>query len=205
MRKNINTAKGRKISSTKWLERQLNDPFVEKAKKFGYRSRASFKLIEINDKFKIFERGQKVLDLGSAPGGWSQIIVKKVGEGNVDAVDLLNMEYIKGVNFIQGDFLSLGESLSKKYDVIVSDMAANTTGNKSTDQIRTAELVEQAFNFAIENLKEDGCFIAKIFQSKEEQDLFGIIRKHFKTLKRFKPESSRKESVEIYFVGINKI
>ena len=156
----VKTAKNRKISSTKWLQRQLNDPYVILAKDNGYRCRAAFKILEIDDKFKIFKKGLKVLDLGSAPGGWSQVVVKKVGKNNVIAVDILDMDLIPGVKFIKQDFLTDNatdiikkESNFSKFDVVMSDMAANTTGDKKTDHIRTLNLVEQALDFSLTILK----------------------------------------------------
>jgi len=207
-RQNIRTAKGRKVSSTRWLERQVNDPYVALAKQKGYRSRASFKILEIDNKFKVFKNGLKVLDLGSAPGGWSQVVVKKVGSGNVLAVDLLDMQPIPGVKFIQQDFLApeakkriLDEIGSEKYDIIMSDMAANTTGNRSVDHIRTSSLVEEAFNFSLDILREGGTFIAKVFQGGTEPELFSEMKQRFRSVKHFKPSSSRKESVEMYVVA----
>ena len=205
----VKTAKNRKISSTRWLQRQLNDPFVLEAKNRGYRSRASFKIIEINDKFKIFKKGYKVLDLGSAPGGWSQIAVDKVGYNNVLAVDILNMDPISGVKFIQQDFLApeaenriLKEMNGEKYDVVMSDMAANTIGDKKLDHLRTMNLVESALFFAKKVLKENGVFVAKVFQGGTEKELLDDLNKSFKTVKHFKPESSRKDSVEMYVVAL---
>ena len=207
-KKNIKTARRRKVSSTRWLERQLNDPFVALAKQKGYRSRASFKILEIDNKFKIFKKNYKVLDLGSAPGGWSQVISQKVGKDNILAVDILDMQPLTGVNFIKQDFLApeaeqiiLNEIGGEKYNVVMSDMAANTTGNKNIDHIRTSALVEEAYNFALKVLKEDGTFIAKVFQGGTEPELFKNMKQNFKTVKHFKPKSSRKESVEIYVVA----
>lgn len=207
-KKNIKTARRRKVSSTRWLERQLNDPFVALAKQKGYRSRASFKILEIDNKFKIFKKNYKVLDLGSAPGGWSQVISQKVGKDNILAVDILDMQPLTGVKFIKQDFLApeaeqiiLNKIGGEKYNVVMSDMAANTTGNKNIDHIRTSALVEEAYNFALKVLKEDGTFIAKVFQGGTEPELFKNMKQNFKTVKHFKPESSRKESVEIYVVA----
>lgn len=207
-KRNIKTAKRRKVSSTRWLERQLNDPYVALAKQNGYRSRASFKILEIDEKFKIFKKGFKVLDLGSAPGGWSQVVSKKVGKDNVLAVDILDMAHIDGVKFIQQDFLApeadsriMDEIGGEKYDVVMSDMAANTTGDKSIDHLRTSALVEQAFNFALKVLKSGGVFVAKVFQGGTEPELFKIMKQKFKSVKHFKPDSSRKESVEMYVIA----
>lgn len=204
----VKTARGRKISSVKWLQRQINDPYVKEAKERGYRSRAAFKIMEINEKFKLFKKGYRVLDLGSAPGGWSQIIVGIVGENNVLATDILKMEYISGVKFIQKNFLDddakdilLNEMNGKKYDVVVSDMAANTTGDRKTDNIRTSNLVENALDFAITVLKKDGSFVAKVFQGGAEKSIFDKLKMNFKMVKHFKPESSRKDSVEMYVIA----
>lgn len=204
----VKTAKKRTVSSTKWLQRQLNDPFVHEAQERGYRSRAAFKILEIDKKFKIFKKGQKVLDLGSAPGGWSQIIVQKVGHGNVLALDILKMDEIEGVDFIQYNFLLddakkvlMDRIGGKKYDVVVSDMAANTTGDRQTDHLRTLGLIESAFYFAITILKDGGSFVGKVFQGGLEKELFDEFKRNFKEVKHFKPDSSRKESVEMYIVA----
>lgn len=205
---NVKTAKHRKISSTKWLQRQLNDPFVQEAKLRGYRSRAAFKILEMNDKFKLFKKGYKVLDLGSAPGGWSQVVSEKVGNGNILAVDILPMEPLSGIKFIQQDFLAteatsiiLKQINNDKYDVVMSDMAANTTGNRKLDHLRTMALVEGAFDFSLKVLKTGGSFVAKIFQGGTENVLLNKIKENFETVKHFKPKSSRKDSVEMYLVA----
>jgi 23S rRNA (uridine2552-2'-O)-methyltransferase len=204
----VKTAKYRKISSTRWLQRQLNDPFVQEAKARGYRCRAAFKIMEIDSKFKIFKKGYRVLDLGSAPGGWSQVVSEKVGDGNVLAVDILKMDAIPGVKFIQQDFLApeaediiLKKMDNKKYNVVMSDMATNTTGDKKTDHIRTMLLVESAFNFSIQVLADEGVFICKIFQGGTEKNLLDRMKYYFKSVKHFKPTSSRKNSVEMYVVA----
>lgn len=208
-KRSIKTAKRRKASSVKWLERQINDPYVTLAKQKGFRSRASFKIMEIDEKFKIFKKGYKVLDLGCAPGGWSQVILNKVGSGNILALDILPVQPINGVKILQQDFLAedaekkiLKEIGGEKYNVVMSDMAANTTGNKSIDHIRTSALVEEAFNFSMKVLKEGGTFIAKIFQGGTEPELFNRMKQNFKTVRHFKPNSSRKESVEMYVVAL---
>lgn len=205
----VKTAKNRKISSTNWLQRQLNDPYVEEAKNRGYRARSAFKILEINEKFKIFKKGYKVLDLGAAPGGWSQIAVEKVGYDNVLSVDILPMDYIKGVKIIQKDFLAddakdliLGKMNGEKYNVVMSDMAANTTGDRKTDYLRTMLLVETAFDFAVKVLANEGTFVSKIFQGGAEKEFMDKLRKNFKVAKFFKPQSSRKDSVETYVVAM---
>ena len=205
----VKTAKHRKISSTRWLQRQLNDPFVLEAKNRGFRSRACFKIMEIDEKFKIFKKGYKVLDLGSAPGGWSQVAVEKVGYGNVLSVDILPMDSINGVKFIQQDFLApeaegiiLNAIGGEKYDVVMSDMAANTTGDRKLDHLRTINLAENALFFAKKVLKDGGSFVAKIFQGGTEKELLDELKKSFRIVKHFKPESSRKDSVEMYVVAL---
>jgi 23S rRNA (uridine2552-2'-O)-methyltransferase len=204
----VKTAKGRRISSTNWLRRQLNDPFTIEAQLKGYRSRASFKILEIDEKFKIFKKGQKVLDLGSAPGGWSQVVVNKVGKGNVLALDILKMDNIDGVKFIMQDFTKddaeekiLEQLDGNKCNVVMSDMAANTTGDKKTDHLKTLNLLESAFNLSLKILEKDGVFVGKIFQGGLENKLFEEFKKHFSNVKYFKPKSSRKESVEMYVVA----
>jgi len=195
-------------SSKNWLRRQMNDPYVSEAKTQGYRARSAFKIIEINNKFKIFKKGKKVLDLGSAPGGWSQVAVKIVGEGNVLATDILPMKHIAGVKFIQQDFLAPDTSKilikaigGEKFDIVMSDLASNTTGNKKIDHLRTMVLLEEAFDFAIKVLKEGGIFVGKVFQGGTEPELFTKINRYFRDVKHFKPESSRKDSVEMYIVA----
>lgn len=205
----VKTAKRRKISSTQWLRRQLNDPYVKEAKNRGYRSRAAFKILEINEKFKIFKRGYKVLDLGAAPGGWSQMAVEKVGKNNVLALDILPIDPIFGVKTIQKDFLEsdvkdviLKHMDNNKYNVVLSDMAANTTGDKKTDQLRTSLLAETALDFALQVLADGGSFVSKIFQGGAEKELMQKIKQNFAVAKFFKPQSSRKNSVETYMVAM---
>ena len=206
----VKKARKLKKSSVQWLNRQLNDPYVREAQERGYRSRASFKILEINEKFKLFKKGNKVLDLGSAPGGWSQMLVDIVGEGNILAVDILPMEEISGVKFIQQDFLAedatkiiLQQMNGEKYNAGISDMAANTTGDRKTDHLRTSLLVESALDFALTVLKEGGCFVAKVFQGGIEKEIFDKLKENFKTVKHFKPNSSRKDSVEMYVVAMD--
>ncbi len=208
IRVKVKTAKYRKISSTRWLDRQLNDVYVQKSKELGYRSRATFKILEIDNKFHIFKTGMKVVDIGSAPGGWSDVIVKKVGKNNIVAIDILPMNEIDGVKFKQIDFNDEGakdfitESLHGKADVVMSDIAPNTTGNVSLDHLQIMALVEQAFNFAITILKQNGSFIAKVRQGGTENQLLTEIKQNFKIVKHFKPESSRKESSETYLIAM---
>ena len=208
----VRTAKGRKRSSTAWLQRQLNDPYVIKAKQEGYRSRAAYKLIEINDKFKILKKNNLVIDLGAAPGGWSQIAVKIVGNNNVLGVDLLEINPIAGVKFIVQDFLtsdadeiimkSLREDLGKtrKCDVVLSDMAANGSGDSRTDHLRIIGILEETLEFTQKILAKDGNFVGKVFQGGASSYLLKICKENFKIVKHFKPDSSRKESPENYIV-----
>jgi 23S rRNA (uridine2552-2'-O)-methyltransferase len=207
----VKTAKGRKISSTRWLHRQLNDPYVQLAKQEGYRSRAAYKLIEIHDKFKIFAKGQVVVDLGAAPGGWSQVAAQKTSAdkswgGQVLAIDLLEMLPIAGVQTSHQDFLNLSKEeldawlKGKKIDVVLSDMAPSASGHNLTDHLRIMQLCEDAFLFAQEHLNEGGSFIAKILQGGTEVDLLNLLKKHFRQVKHFKPKSSRSESAEMYVI-----
>lgn len=204
----VRTAKGRKKSSTKWLQRQLNDPYVQMANRDGYRSRAAYKIIEIDDKFKIFSAGKSVIDLGAAPGGWTQVAVQRTKGAKVVGIDLQEIEPITGSILIHHDFTDelaltlLAEALeNKKADVVLSDMAAPSCGHSQTDHIRIMGLCEIAFDFAKNNLNEGGCFVAKILQGGAEKELLDDMKKHFRTVKHFKPESSRKDSAEMYVVA----
>lgn len=210
----VKTAKGRKVSSTRWLQRQLNDPYVQLAKQEGYRSRAAFKIIEINDKFKIFHKGQMVVDLGAAPGGWSQVAANKIQAekswgGKVLAIDLLQMDSIPGVTTLQQNFLDLTpENLfswlgEKKIDVVLSDMAASASGHTLTDHIKIMQLCEDAFLFAKEHLKIGGHFVAKILRGGTENELLKLLKTHFKQVKHFKPKSSRSDSAEMYVICLS--
>ena len=201
----------RKLSSKLWLERQLNDPYVAQARREGFRSRAAFKLKEIDDKYKLLKSGMAVIDLGAAPGGWSQIAAKRVGapdrRGQVVAIDLLEMGEIPGVAFAQMDFLDAGaparlrELLGGGADVVLSDMAANTTGHRKTDQLRMVGLVEAAAEFACEVLKPGGAFLAKVFQSGADAQLLAGLKKNFSTIRHVKPAASRQDSSERYLLA----
>jgi 23S rRNA (uridine2552-2'-O)-methyltransferase len=204
--KKVKTAKRRKLSSTLWLERQLNDPYVAKAQKEGWRSRAAYKLIEIDEKLHLLKPGQFVVDLGAAPGGWSQVAVKKGCK--VIALDLLEMDEIPEVAFFQMDFMDddapqtlLDAMGGAGADIVMSDMAHNTTGHKGTDHIRIMALVEAAYEFAVEVLKPGGVFLAKVFQGGTENDLLNRMKKDFKTVKHIKPPASRKDSAETYVIA----
>jgi 23S rRNA (uridine2552-2'-O)-methyltransferase len=198
-------------SSQKWLQRQLNDPYVARAKRDGWRSRAAFKLIEIDDKLKLLRPGLRVVDLGAAPGGWSQVAAKRVksedGHGKVIAIDLLEVEPIAGVSFEQLDFLTdeaparLIEMLGGGADVVLSDMAANTTGHRATDHLRIVGLVELAIDFARRVLAPGGAFVAKVFQGGTEGDLLADMKRDFTTVKHVKPQASRADSAELYVVA----
>ncbi len=211
----VNKAKRMKKSSHKWLLRQINDPFVEQARAEGWRCRAAFKIIEIDEKFKLFKKGKVVVDLGAAPGGWSQYVVTKVGEGRVVAIDLLEMSPIEGVSFFQQDFLTLDapqkiiEFLQEiKYnkrgscDIVLSDMAANTTGDANTDHLRIIDLLEGALDLSEKILNDGGSFVGKIFQGGSSDEILKKLRKNFSIVKYFKPDSSRKDSSETYLVAM---
>lgn len=207
----VKTGGKRKLSSKLWLERQLNDPYVAKAKAAGYRSRAAFKLLEIDDKYRLLKPGMAVVDLGAAPGGWSQIAAKRVGstegKGKVVAIDLLEMPEISGVDFAQLDFMDndapekLTAMLGGGADVVMSDMAANTTGHRKTDQLRIVGLVETAAAFACDVLKPGGIFLAKTFQSGADAELLAQLKRDFATVRHVKPAASRQDSSERYVLA----
>jgi len=201
----------RKLSSKLWLERQLNDPYVVQAKREGYRSRAAYKLIELDDKYRFLKVGMTVVDLGAAPGGWSQIAARRVGavngKGKVIAIDLLEMPEIAGVSFAQLDFLDsdapekLIAMMGGRADVVMSDMAANTTGHRKTDQLRILGLVESAAAFACEVLNPGGTFLAKAFQSGADADLLAQLKRDFASVRHVKPAASRQDSSERYVLA----
>jgi 23S rRNA (uridine2552-2'-O)-methyltransferase len=208
----VKTGGKRKLSSKLWLERQLNDPYVAQAKREGLRSRAAFKLIEIDDKYHFLKPGITVVDLGAAPGGWSQVAAKRVGaangKGRIVAIDLLEMPEIPGVDFAQLDFLAddapakLLAMMGGRADVVLSDMAPNTTGHRKTDQLRILGLVEGAVAFAAEVLNPGGTFVAKVFQSGADATLMTELKRDFATVKHVKPASSRKDSSERYVLAM---
>jgi 23S rRNA (uridine2552-2'-O)-methyltransferase len=207
----VYTAKNRKISSTRWLQRQLNDPYVVKAKKEGYRSRATYKLIEIDDRFKLLKPGHSIVDLGSAPGGWAQVAAKRVqseeGRGKVVGIDLLDVEPIPGVIFEVMDFLDddaperLKALMGGPVDGVLSDMAANTTGHKKTDQLRIIGLIEMAAEFAMAVTSPGGYFLAKVFQGGTESALMQRLKQSYTQVKHVKPQASRADSAEIYLLA----
>jgi len=211
LKQRVKTAKKRKASSTRWLQRQLTDPYVAEAKRAGYRSRAAFKLIEIDDKYRFLEPGARVVDLGAAPGGWSQVAARRVGadeaKGRVVAIDLLPMDPIPGVDILDLDFLSddaparLKERLGGKADAVLSDMAPNTTGHKRTDHLRIVALAEAALAFAREVLAPGGTFIAKVWAGGSEGELLFEMKRDFAKVRHVKPKASRPESPEVYVVA----
>lgn len=201
----MRSAKGRKKSSTLWLKRQLKDPYVDRAQKEGYRSRAAYKLLEINEKTDLLKPGLSVIDLGAAPGGWCQVAAE--AGCKVVGLDLLTMDPLPDVAFFQLDFMDdkapelLIEAVGGGADIVLSDMAPNTTGHKKTDHLKIMALVEAAYDFALEVLKEEGTFIAKVRQGGTENDLLARMKQDFKTVKHIKPPSSRKESSETYVIA----
>ncbi len=207
----VKTARGRKSSSTRWLQRQLNDPYVVAARRLGYRSRAAFKLKELDERFAILKAGQRVVDLGCAPGGWTQIAVEKVKpettEGQVVGLDLLEMDAVPGATTFVCDFTDddapdrLKALLGGPVDVVLSDMAANTTGHPQTDHLRIIALLEMAYAFAVEVLAPGGWFVAKVFQGGAESDLLTAMKRDFESVRHAKPPASRKDSAEIYVVA----
>ena len=203
----VKTAKSRSPASARWLARQLNDPYVVAAKNQGWRSRAAFKLLELDDKFHLVQKGSRVLDLGAAPGGWTQVAVKR-GAASVLAMDLLPIDPIHGAIMIQGDFTDptmparLTEQLGGGVDLVLSDMAPNTTGHASTDHIRIVALAEMALDFAVQILSPGGAFVAKVFQGGSSNDLLMRLKKSFREVKHVKPPASRAESVELYVVAL---
>ncbi len=208
----LKTATGRTSSSQRWLERQLNDPYVAAAKRDGWRSRAAFKLIEIDDKHHILKSGQRVVDLGAAPGGWSQVAAKRTkaeeGKGQVVAIDYLEFDPIPGVEIVQQDFMdnSAPDRLKALLrdggaDVVLSDMAAPTTGHASTDHLRIMALAEAAVAFAVEVLQPGGAFLCKMFQGGSERDLLTLLKQRFKIVRHIKPPASRSDSAELYVLA----
>ena len=203
----LKTARNRKASSTRWLTRQLADPYVRQAKAEGWRSRAAFKLIELDEKFTLLKGVSRVVDLGIAPGGWSQVVRKIVPGAMVVGIDLLPTEPIEGVTIFEMDFMAdaapaaLREALGGPPDLVLSDMAANTVGHKQTDHLRTMGLVETAADFAIEQLAPGGAFVAKVLAGGTDAALLALLKRHFSAVKHAKPPSSRKDSSEWYVIA----
>jgi 23S rRNA (uridine2552-2'-O)-methyltransferase len=204
----IKDQKHRTLSSRTWLERQLSDPYVARAKRDGYRSRAAFKLIEIDDKFHLLKHGARVIDLGAAPGGWSEIAAKRIGpSGRVVALDILDFKPMIGVEFMKLDFLDpsapdrLKALLGGNVDVVLSDMAANATGHRPTDHLRIMALAEAATLFAREVLDRGGSFLCKVLQGGTEATLLADLKRDFQTVKHVKPPASRTDSAELYLLA----
>lgn len=206
----VKGGRARTLSSKLWLERQLNDPYVARAKREGYRSRAAFKLSEIDDKAHILKKGGRVIDLGAAPGGWSQMAAQRVdapSRGKVVAIDVLEMEPVAGVEFVRLDFLDpaapdqLKAMLGGPADVVLSDMAANATGHRKTDHLKIMALVEAAADFAGEVLAPGGAFLAKVLQGGTEAALLARLKRDFETVKHIKPPASRSDSAELYLLA----
>lgn len=203
----VKTAKGRKIGSTRWLERQLNDPYVKQAKADGYRSRAAYKIMELDERFKFVRKAKAVVDLGIAPGGWSQVVRKMAPHAKIVGIDLLPVEPIEGVTIFEMDFMDdsapdkLMAALGCAPDLVLSDMAANTVGHQQTDHLRTMGLVEAGAHFAVENLQEGGIFVAKVLAGGTDGELLTLLKKHFKLVKHAKPPASRKGSSEWYVIA----
>jgi 23S rRNA (uridine2552-2'-O)-methyltransferase len=206
-RQRLRTAKGRKVSSTRWLERQLNDPYVKRAKAEGYRSRAAYKLIELDEKFGLLKGVKGVVDLGIAPGGWSQVVRKKAPAARVAGIDFLPTDPIDGVAILQMDFMDedapakLREALAGDADLVLSDMAANTVGHPQTDHLRTMALVEAGMEFATEILKPGGAYVAKVLAGGADNNLVAELKRYFTTVKHAKPPASRKDSSEWYVIA----
>ena len=209
----VKRAKGRKQSSRQWLQRQLNDPYVSAAKDQGLRSRAAFKLMQMDDKYGFLKPGRRIVDLGAAPGGWSQVAAERVratgGDGKVVALDLVEVEPLAGVVMLQADFMEadapellLGELGGEGADVVLSDMAAQTTGHRQTDHIRIMALAEAAADFAAQVLRPGGCFLAKVLQGGTERDLLQTLRRNFTKVHHVKPPASRADSAELYVLAM---
>jgi 23S rRNA (uridine2552-2'-O)-methyltransferase len=206
-RQRVRTARNRTAASTRWLERQLNDPYVRRAKAEGYRSRAAYKLVELDERFGLLKGARRIVDLGVAPGGWAQVARKRVPGATVVGIDLLPTDPIDGVTLFQLDFTAedaparLREALGGPADLVLSDMAANTVGHAQTDHLRTMALVESAAWFAIETLRPGGHFVAKVLAGGADSELVALLKTHFATVKHAKPPASRKESSEWYVIA----
>ncbi|QGN54774.1 RlmE family RNA methyltransferase [Novosphingobium sp. Gsoil 351] len=203
----LKTAKKRTASSARWLTRQLNDPYVKRAKDEGYRSRAAYKLAELDDRFALLKGAKAVVDLGIAPGGWAQIVAKRAPGAAIVGIDLLPVDPLPGVTLFQMDFMAdeapglLTEALGRAPDLVLSDMAANTVGHKQTDHLRTMGLVEAAADFAIAALAPGGAFVAKVLAGGTDPVLLALLKRHFAAVKHAKPPASRKGSSEWYVIA----
>ena len=206
-RKRVRTAKGRKVSSTRWLERQLNDPYVRRARAEGYRSRAAYKLLELDERFGLLKGVKAVVDLGIAPGGWSQVVKRRSAKTAVVGIDLLPTDPIEGVTILEMDFMDeaapdrLKTELGCQADLVLSDMAANTVGHPQTDHLRTMALVEAGMLFATEVLRPGGAYVAKVLAGGADNNLVADLKRHFTTVKHAKPPASRKGSSEWYVIA----
>ena len=206
-RQRVRTARGRSASSTRWLERQLNDPYVRRAKADNYRSRAAYKLLELDEKFRLLKGVKAVVDLGIAPGGWSQVVRRRAPEARIVGIDLLPTEPIPGVDIMQMDFMDetaperLRDALGGPADLVLSDMAANTVGHPQTDHLRTMALVEAGLEFAAEILRPGGAYVAKVLAGGADNNLVAELKRSFATVKHAKPPASRKDSSEWYVVA----
>jgi 23S rRNA (uridine2552-2'-O)-methyltransferase len=206
-RQRVRTARGRSAQSTRWLERQLNDPYVRRAKAEGYRSRAAYKLLELDEKFALLRGTKRVVDLGIAPGGWSQVVKKKRPDCAIVGIDLLPVDPIEGVIILQMDFMDeaaparLTEALGGEADLVLSDMAANTVGHPQTDHLRTMALVEAGMAFAADILRPGGAYVAKVLAGGADHDLVAELKRLFTTVKHAKPPASRKDSSEWYVIA----
>jgi 23S rRNA (uridine2552-2'-O)-methyltransferase len=205
--KRVKTARGRTASSTRWLERQLNDPYVRQARAEGYRSRAAYKLAELDERFGLLKGVRRVVDLGVAPGGWSQVVRKRAPKAAVVGIDLLETEPLDGVTLLQLDFMAdaapglLEAALDGPPDLVLSVMAANTVGHTQTDHLRTMGLVEAGAQFAVDTLAEGGAFVAKVLAGGTDAALLALLKRHFRTVKHAKPPASRKGSSEWYVIA----
>lgn len=205
--KRLRKAKGRTASSARWLERQLNDPYVQRARSAGYRSRAAFKLLELDERFGLLAGANRVVDLGVAPGGWTQVVRQRRPRAAVVGIDLLPVEPIEGATLLQMDFMAdeapaaLLEALGGPPDLVLSDMAANTVGHQQTDHLRTMGLVEAAAHFATETLAPGGSFVAKVLAGGTDGELLALLKQRFASVKHAKPPASRKDSSEWYVIA----
>ncbi len=203
----VKTARRRTASSTRWLQRQLNDPYVRRAQAEGYRSRAAYKLIELDEKFGLLKKSRAVVDLGITPGGWSQVVRKANPRARVAGIDLLPCEPIEGVEILEMDFMddaapdALIDALGSSPDLVISDMAANTVGHPQTDHLRTIALAEPAADFAVRNLPPGGAFVATVFAGGADRELLTVLKRNFATVKHAKPPASRKGSPELYVIA----
>jgi 23S rRNA (uridine2552-2'-O)-methyltransferase len=208
LKQRLRTAKGRSKSSQAWLERQLNDPYVRAAKTQGYRSRAAYKLKEMDDKHRFLKRGQNAVDLGAAPGGWTQVLVERLGQGHVVGVDVQDMDPIGGATLLKLDFMDarapdvIKDALAGPVDVVLSDLAAPATGHRETDHLRVMALCEAALQFAVEVLKPGGTFLCKVLRGGTERTLLDTLKRRFTKVVHVKPPASRKDSAEMYVLAM---